>query len=181
MSYKPQKFVLSSPVSETRRILKHSMLGNQVCLPKNPEDLKRSLLYEDTGTPLHEQLFRKALELLELMGDPNRGYSPAQLLGGLAPFNSLAKELRINMQNKIHKRFIEEFELSVRKNRIRVLVDDLQKAMNLFLVIQEADLTLLQQEMIDVQNAAKALITELDTLPKGIWLWKIEPQLSGVE
>ena len=166
------QFALPCKASSLRGKLKHSYLENAVCLPTLPEDLVESLTYSENGVA-RQQIVRKHIrEFAELLDSVDSGFSPAQLIDQLPPFQKLAGEERRILKEQLHKRFCEDFQLAERKRRFELAAGAFLEDLDAFLATpaKEGDLT--QSRMLKVQDSARGLIQELETMPKGIWLWK---------
>jgi hypothetical protein len=162
-----ENFTLPCRAASVRGELKHSYLTNSICLKTQPDRLKVSMTCEENGIPRHNIIRNQIQELLELMGSSENGFSPAQLLDQLSPFQELSERERDLLKAQIHRQFVENFQLAQRQ-------EQLEKTSATFL--SELDAFLLQPAtkagMEKVQTTARILIGELENLPKGIWLWK---------
>lgn len=160
-------FTLPCRAAGVRGQLKHSYLTNTVCLKTQPDRLEISMTCEEGGIPRHNIIRNQIHELLELLGNSERGFSPAQLLDQLPPFEELSEKERGLLKAQIHRQFIVDFQLAQRQ-------DLLERTSMSFLAELDAFLSqsATKTGMEKVQTAARILIGELDKLPKGIWLWK---------
>jgi hypothetical protein len=126
------------------------------------------MLYKEHGVPQHQLIRIQINELSRMMTDIEHGFSPAQLVDQLSPFQQLPTEKRDDIKTRIHRQFALEFQLTERKQRLETIAMKFLSELDLFLA-QSATKTGMEM----VQEAARALICELESLPKGIWLWKI--------
>lgn len=163
-------FVLPCRASNIRGQLKHTYLTNKVCLTTLPEDLMESMLFKEHGIPQNQVIRRLISELLEVMGSMEDGFSPAQLVNQLKPFRELPSENRQILRDKIHRQFVQKFWLDDRRMRLEQASTGFVSALDLFLSEDQTDLTASKAGMDKVQEAARDLIRELETLPKGVWL-----------
>jgi len=162
-----ETFALPCRAASLRGQLKHSYLTNTICLKTQPDRLAVSMTSDENGIPRHKIIRSHIHELLELLGSPEQGFSPAQLLDQLSPFRELSVNERGSLKEKIHRQFAREFQLAPRKAQF-------EKTSALFLAELDAFLShpLTKVGMEKVQAAARILIGELENLPKGIWLWE---------
>jgi hypothetical protein len=152
--------------------LKHTYLTNTICLKTQPEKLRVSVNYEENGIPRHRVIRNQIAELQEVMGDPDRGFSPAQLMDQLSPFRELTVQERQVMKEKVHRQFAHDFRLGERKRRLEEKSTLFLKALEYFVAPALVADPAAKHGMHEVQEGARALIAELESLPKGIWLWK---------
>jgi hypothetical protein len=162
-----KNFTLPCRAAHVRGQLKHSYLTNTICLKTLPEDLLESMLYLENGVPQHQSLRNQLNELSNLLGDPEQGFSPAQLVDQLTPFQQLPLEKRNEFKQRVHRQFATEFQLPDRKQRLEKLAAQFLAELDAFLS-QSSTIAAMKK----VQEAARILIRELESLPKGIWLWK---------
>ena len=172
MNQQVQTFVLPCEASNLTGRLKHSYLTNAVCLKRNPEKLLAALNYIESGAPRHTIIRKQIRELLDLMATPEGGFSPAQLLDQLNPYCELPDQVRQRMKERIHRQFVEEFSLAVRCDRLEHASEGFLTALDVFLAHNWAAGSASDIIMQKTQEAARALIRELEYLPKGIWLWR---------
>lgn len=172
MSSEGKTFVLPCRASNLRGQLKHSYLTNTICLKTQPEKLRVSINYTENGIPRHQVIRNYIAELLSVLGDPDRGFSPAQLLDQLNPFRELAAQDRETMKEKVHRQFAEEFRLGERQRQLEAKSTLFLQTLEFFVTPVAAADQAAKRAMDEVQEAARALIAELESLPKGIWLWK---------
>ena len=166
------QFALPCKASSLRGKLKHSYLENAVCLPTLPEDLMESLTEKENGVA-RQQIIRQLIrEFTDLIGSLEQGFSPAQLVERLHPFQVLTAEDRLSLKEQIHRRFVQDFQLASRKERFERVAGEFLKVLDLFLGIANGGGKSAQPAMIQVQDFARGLIRELEDFPKGIWLWK---------
>ena len=164
-------FALPCGASALRRELKHDYLTNTACLMAVPADLLESMLRLEEAKPRHQIIRDRMAELIDLLDKPGDGFSPAQLLDDLAPFRSLASETRECMRAQVQRQFAEEFELGARKTRLQQRSEQFSAALDSFLNKARPNPTSATALMEQVHEAARELIRELESLPKGIWLW----------
>lgn len=172
MSFEGKTFVLPCLASSVRGQLKHTYLTNKVCLKTLPEDLLESMIYKERGVPQHQEIRNKIAELLDVFGSADKGFSPAQLIDQLSPFLQLPGHERAAMKEQVHRQFADEFRLAERKTRLEQRARDFLGALDFFLTLVNAAATAAKLGMERVQETARGLIRELESLPKGIWLWE---------
>jgi hypothetical protein len=122
---------------------------------------------EENGIPRHKIIRSQIRELLELIGNSEKGFSPAQLLDQLLPFRELSESERDSLKAQVHRQFAEDFQMARRKERLKNISANFLADLDAFL-----SHPLTKAGMGKVQAAARILIGELENLPKGIWLWK---------
>lgn len=166
------QFTLPCKASSLRGKLKHSYLENAVCLPTLPEDLFESLTYKENGVERQQIIRQQISEFAELLDDENYGFSPAQLVEQLRPSQKLAGEERRILKEQLHKRFSEDFQVVERRQRLESAAGVFLEDLDAFLATPAKQSSLAQSRMLKVQDSARGLIRELETMPKGIWLWK---------
>ena len=164
--------LLSCRAASVRGELKHTYLTNKVCLKTLPEDLLESMLYKERGIPQHEFIRNKIGELIELMDSPEYGFSPAQLVDQLWSFRDFSIEERLSAKRSVHQKFVAQFELAKRKSQVVALAGEFLGVLDAFMASPVAGVKSPKAQMECVQESARALIRELESLPKGIWLWK---------
>lgn len=164
--------LLSCRAGGVRGELKHTYLTNKVCLKTLPEDLLESMLYRERGIPQHEIIRKKISELIELMDSPEHGFSPAQLVDQLRSFQDFPIEERLSAKRSIHQQFVAQFELVKRKKQFESLAGEFLGALDVLIATPASVVNTAKAQMECVQESARVLIRELDSLPKGIWLWK---------
>ena len=131
-----------------------------------------SLTEKENGVA-REQIIRKLIrEFTDLMCNLEQGFSPAQLVERLHPFQVLTANDRLLLKEQIHRRFVQDFQLAARKERFERVAGEFLEVLDLFLGTFAGDKTSAQSAMIQVQDFARRLIRELEDFPKGIWLWK---------
>jgi hypothetical protein len=167
-----ETFVLPCRAASIRGQLKHTYLTNTICLKTQPEKLRVSMAYEENGIPRHQIIRNQIAELLELIGSPDQGFSPAQLVDQLHPFRQLPDAERRSMKGQIHQQFVKRFDVAARKGRLEQLASQLLAALDAFLAQPLSDAKSASAHMEHTQESARTLIRELEDLPKGIWLWK---------
>lgn len=165
-------FALPCKASSLRGKLKHSYLENAVCLPTLPEDLVESLTYCESGVARQEIIRKHIREFAELLDSRDSGFSPAQLIDQLPPFQKLVGDERRIFKEQLHKRFCEDFQVAERKNRFESAAGVFLGDLDAFLATPAKEGNLAQSRMLKVQDSARGLIRELEMMPKGIWLWK---------
>jgi hypothetical protein len=168
------KPILACFAASVRVKLKHTYLTNQVCRKTLAEDLMESMLYKDKerGVPQHQEIRNKIAELLDVFGSADKGFSPAQLIDQLSPFRQLPGHEREAMKEQVHRQFADEFRLAERKTRLEQRARDFLEALDFFLTQVNAAATAAKLGMERVQEAARSMIRELESLPNGIWLWE---------
>lgn len=166
------QFALPCKASSLRGKLKHSYLENAVCLPALPKDLTKSLTYTENGVARHQIIRQQIREFTDLMASSEQGFSPAQLVEQLSPFQVLAAEDRRSLKEQIHRQFAQEFQLAERKARFESVAEMFLGALDVFLGTSPEDGKSAQSCMLKLQDSARGLIRELEGMPKGIWLWK---------
>jgi hypothetical protein len=167
-----ENFTLPCRAASVRGQLKHTYLTNKVCLKTLPEDLLESMIYKERGVPQHQEIRNKIAELLDVFGSADKGFSPAQLIDQLSPFRQLPGHEREAMKEQVHRQFADEFRLAERKTRLEQRARDFLGALDFFLTQVNAAATAAKLGMERVQEAARSMIRELESLPKGIWLWE---------
>lgn len=172
MSFEGKTFVLPCRASNLRGQLKHTYLTNKVCLNTLPEDLLESMLEQERGVPQHEIIREKVAELLNALDSADHGFSPAQLVDQLFAFRQMSDTERSVMKQRIHQQFAVEFRLTERQSRLGQMAQTFMAALDLFLSQTKSAADAAKASMNRVQEAAAALILELEELPKGIWLWE---------
>lgn len=172
MSSEGKTFVLPCHASNLRGQLKHTYLTNKVCLNTLPEDLLESMLEQERGIPQHQVIREKITELLDALESLENGFSPAQLVDQLNVFRQMPTTEREAMKQRIHQQFASEFRLTERKCRLAQMAQTFMAALDLFLSQTKCATDAAKASMNRVQEAAAALILELEDLPKGIWLWE---------
>lgn len=165
-------FALPCKASSLRGKLKHSYLENAVCLPTLPEDLVESLTYCESGVARQQIIRNHIREFAELLDSRDSGFSPAQLVDQLPLFQNLAGEERRILKEELHKRFCEDFQVMECKRRLESTAGIFLEDLDAFLATPAKEGGLAQSRMLKVQDSARGLIRELETMPKGIWLWK---------
>ena len=168
----PITFALPCHAANLRGQLKHTYLTNKVCLKTLPEDLLESMLYKERGIPQHQVIRNQVSELLGVLDSVEHGFSPAQLVDQLSPFHDLPFENRRTMKEQMHRQFVREFRLAERKRRLERMSKAFLASLDAFLASVPVAAAAAKTGMEKVQEAARALIRELESLPKGIWLWK---------
>ena len=168
------QFALPCKASILRGKLKHSYLENAVCLPSLPQDLTKSLTYKENGVARQEIIRQQIREFRDLMASSEQGFSPAQLVEQLRPFQVLGADDRRSLKEQIHRQFAQEFQLVERKARFESAAEMFLGALDVFLGTPPEGGKSAQSRMIKVQDSARDLIRELEELPKGIWLWKTD-------
>ncbi len=166
------QFALPCKASSLRGKLKHSYLENAVCLPALPKDLTKSLTYKENGVARQQIIRQQIREFTDLMASSEQGFSPAQLVGQLRPFQVLVAEDRRSLKEQIHRQFVQEFQLAERKARFESAAAIFLSALDVFLEAPPGDDKSAQSSMLKLQGSARGLIRELEEMPKGIWLWK---------
>jgi hypothetical protein len=166
------QFALPCRASSLRGKLKHSYLENAVCLPTLPEDLFESLTYQENGIERQQIIRQQISEFAKLLDSGDYGFSPAQLVDQLPPFQKLAGEERRIFKEQLHKRFCEDFQVTERKRRFESAAGVFLEDLDAFLAIPAKEVNSAEAPMLKVQDSARGLIRELETMPKGIWLWK---------
>jgi hypothetical protein len=164
--------LLSCRAASVRGELKHTYLTNKVCLKTLPEDLLESMLYKEDGIPQHEVIRKKIGELIELMDSPEHGFSPAQLVDRLQSFRDFPNEERLSAKHSVHQNFVAQFELAKRKSQVEALAGEFLGVLAAFVASPVSVVKSAKAQMECVQASARGLIRELESLPKGIWLWK---------
>ncbi len=172
MNYGGNTFVLPCHASCLRGQLKHTYLTNKVCLKTLPEDLLESMIYKERGVPQHQEIRNKIAELLDVFGSADKGFSPAQLIDQLSPFRQLPGHERASMKELVHRQFAAEFRLAERKTRLEQRARDFLGALDFFLTQVNVVASAAKLGMEKVQETARSMIRELESLPKGIWLWE---------
>lgn len=172
MSAVLEYFILACRAASVRGQLKHTYLTNKVCLKTLPEDLLESMIYMERGVPQHQEIRNKIAELLDVFSSADKGFSPAQLIDQLSPFRQLPGHEREAMKEQVHRQFADEFRLAERKTRLEQRARDFLGALDFFLTQVNAAASAAKFGMERVQETARGLIRELETLPKGIWLWE---------
>jgi hypothetical protein len=167
-----ENFALPCRAASVRGELKHTYLTNKVCLKTLPEDLLESMLYKERGIPQHEIIRNKINELIELMDSPEDGFSPAQLMDQLRSFRVFSIEERLSAKHSVHQQFVAQFELAKRKKQFEKLAAVFLGALDALIATPASVVNTAKAQMECVQESARALIRELESLPKGIWLWK---------
>jgi hypothetical protein len=165
-------FALACRASSLRGQLRHTYLTNKVCLKTLPEDLLESMIYKERGVPQHQEIRNKIAELLDVFGSTDKGFGPAQLIDRLSPFRQLPGHEREAMKEQVQRQFADEFRLAERKTRLERRAREFLGALDVFLTRVNAAATAPKLSMERVQEAARSMIRELESLPKGIWLWE---------
>lgn len=166
------QFALPCKAASLRGKLKHSYLENAVCLPTLAEDLSDSLTYKENGVARHQLIRQQIREFAELMDNLEQGFSPAQLVDQLRPFRDLTIEQRSVLKSQIGNRFSEDFQLADRKKKLGLAAGEFLEDLDVFLRTPPENANSAQSRMLKVQDSARSVIRELETMPKGIWLWK---------
>ena len=168
MNHIIKDFVLPCRAASIRGQLKHTYLTNKICLKTLAEDLYDSMLFKERGVPQHDIIRNLIAELLNAIDSVDRGYSPSQLLDQLTPFRDVAADIRAKMKEKVHQQFIRDFALAARRMRLEKVAKEFLATLDHFLSQDQPA----KSSMENVQEMARALIRELESLPKGIWLWE---------
>jgi len=158
--------------AQEARAISHEFLKNCIRAQDNSFDLIETLLHEkEESVPLYSTSLDRLGKLCESLGDPELGYSPAQLIDKLPVFARFDREKRRSMKTKIHAQFREDFEVELRERRLRDCVCVFRERMSEFLLETPMDM---RSRHISLDSATAELILELRTLPRGIWLWPTE-------
>lgn len=169
MNTKNTTFSLPCRAASVRGQLKHSYLTNTICLKTKPDRLKVSMTCEENGNSRHHIIRNQIHELLDLMDNPEEGFSPAQLLDQLPPFYNLTQNKLSLLKAQVHQQYVQDFQMAWRKEKLDKISTRFLAALDSFL---SRPGTIARMEK--VHTTALLLIAELETLPKGIWLWKTE-------
>jgi hypothetical protein len=167
-------FILSCRAGELRGKLKHSYLENTLLLINHPGDLLEALEQfqgERTRRDEIEVLFN---QLLEILDSADSGFSPAQLVDRLAPFQLLSDKDQLQCRARLHEYYRSEFEPEKVRARIEAVGKKFFEALDEFIHNARMDslsaATLLS--MGALRDLSVRLSGEVAKLPKGIWLWK---------
>lgn len=166
------KIKLPCHASNLRGKLKHIYLTNKVCLKTLPDDLLDSMLHKEDEKNRHQTIRNLIAELLETMGSAEDGFSPAQLIDQLEPFKKFPAESCNKIKEQVHEKFLRDFDLEIRRDKLKQISDEFITVLDIFLAQSSANESRKKDNMQVVQEKARALIRELENLPKGIWLWK---------
>lgn len=153
--------------SRLRGALKHTYLMNKICFKTLPEDLLESMLYTEHDRMQHQIIRDQIRDLLEIMGSPDHGFSPVQLVDQLKPMQNFSDSERRRIKEQIHIQFSKEFQLAKCYAQLENISTNFLVAMDAFLLEPYVN-----GRMEKVQDSARSLISELELLPKGIWLWE---------
>lgn len=164
---------ISCETNTLRGQLKHSWLENQV-LNKTSDNVIN--FWKSTGWKALEQQFavhiRKAIQLSD---EQESGFSPAQLVDTLTPFEKVNDETKELIKQAVHKAYLESSNITQLKVPLKEAAEELEKALGHLLeawnqqVSEKSELEL-KKAWDEFLTRARKLHSVLEQLPKGIVL-----------
>jgi len=168
MTLKLHITILDCLAAHEARAISHDYLKNRIRCQDDPYELYAVFLRKNVeGIPMRVALLGRLWNLLAMLRDPAEGFSPAQLLDRLPAFTSLRPGQMVAAKAQVHAQFLKEFDMETHERRLRKCIDRFSGQVELFFRVDTP--TKSAHEAIDA--AAAELITELSTLPSGVWLW----------
>lgn len=164
---------ISCDANTRRGQLKHSWFENQV-LNKTSDNVIN--FWKTTGWKALEQQFavhiRKAIQLSDEL---ESGFSPAQLVDTLTPFEKVDDKTKELIKQAVHKAYLESSNITELKAPLKEAAEELEKALkHLFEVwnqqVFEKSESELKKAWDEFLIKATKLHSVLEQLPKGIVL-----------
>ncbi len=166
------RFALPCEAASIRGRLKHSHLENrylrqtQACLP--------AVLLEidpQEGLAVHKVTRNMISRLLEALDE---GFSALPLLDRLGPLVRLPERQKETLRDAIRNKYQEEFNPEGRRSALEEAANKFTTTLDSFLAandpehLKESD----DEEYKGLMRATESLFHELESLPKGMFLWE---------
>ena len=164
---------ISCDTNTLRGQIKHSWLENQV-LNKTSDNIID--FWKANGWKALEQQFavhiRKAVQLSDEL---ESGFSPAQLVDTLRPFEKVDDETKELIKEAVHKAYLESSNITELKASLKEAAEELEKALKHLLEawdqqVSEKSERELKETWNEFLTRARKLHSVLEQLPKGIVL-----------
>lgn len=159
-------------VNLLRGQLKHSWLENQV-RDIDTDDIVsfwKDGEWLDTVGKIFPHRLQQTLELADRLVD---GFSPAQLVGQLAPLGNLSDELRKKIKLTVHASYLAASHIASLEEPIRQCAQDLQPELNNLWELWKKPFSIecefaLRACWDNIRAKGKALHEQLEKLPRGV-------------